>query len=331
VHVRRGRLTARRAWRAPAAAVAACLLLSAWWYARSWIDTGNPLWPFRIDVAGRTLFEGPSSVGQTLPTPDRGADDPWPVSVGFSWLSDLLPWRSGSYDYQQRSGGFGPLWPWLGLPLLALGVLRWRHLRSRLAGRVGPALAVVLPVVAVFAVQPGRWWARFTLPLAALGVLAVVHAAQDLRSPVRRAALQGVATVLALLGAGLVLIEVDPAGRAESLPASQVVQLVGAPSEERTLGRLFFAEYAFVDDMPDDAVVLVDLPADAVRFVYPLFGDRLQRTVLPADDGPVPDDAWVVTGEGRPLDTELARTRPGPVSRERGVHAWAPLEDDGTG
>ncbi len=28
---------------------------------------------------------------------------------------------SGAYDYQQRLGGLGPLWPWLGLPLLLLG------------------------------------------------------------------------------------------------------------------------------------------------------------------------------------------------------------------
>ena len=35
-----------------------------------------------------------------------------------SWAADVDFWNQGSYDYQERLGGLGPLWPWLGLPLL---------------------------------------------------------------------------------------------------------------------------------------------------------------------------------------------------------------------
>jgi hypothetical protein len=318
LHVRRGRLTPPAAAAAVGGVAAACVLLGAWWYVRAALDTGNPLHPFDVQVAGRTLFEGPRQVADVLTPPPRGSGYPWPVAVLLSWSADLLPWRQGSYDYQQRAGGLGPLWVWLGLPLLMPYTVRlWRQ-RS-------VVLVAAVPVALVLLVQPYRWWARFTLPLGALGVLAVVGAIAALRPGLPRRALQAATLVLAATGAALVLVEVDPAARATPLPAARVLGLVGAPSEERTLGALFQPEYRFLSMLPDDATVVVDLEAEAVRFVYPLFGPDLGRTVLPASGNDPPPSAWVVTGEDPPLATALARERGAPVFEERGVRVWAPI------
>ena len=316
LHVRRGRLTSLRAGRAVAGVLGACALLGGWWYVRNAVDTGNPLYPFQVRIGSWSVLRGPIRVEDVLIPPANGASSPWPVAVVDSWITGLLPWRHGSYDYQERSGGLGPLWSWLGVLTIPVVIGLWR--------RRSPALAAIAPVFAVLLVQPFRWWARFTLPLAAVGVIAVVLTVQWLGPGIIRRAIQWGATGLALLGAALVIVEVDPASQAKPLPAERVLRLVGKPGHERSIGHLFFPEYRFLDQVPPNATVMVDLEAKPVRFIYPLFGPRLQRTVLPSGSGPPPKSAWVVTARGRPLDAELAASRPGPVSDERDVRVWAP-------
>jgi hypothetical protein len=278
------------------------------------------MYPFEVRIGGHTVFAGPLHMSEVLTTPPgSGAGSAWPVAVADSWATDLLPWRHGSYDYEQRSGGLGPLWSWFGVLIIPVVVGLWR--------RRSAALAAMTPIFAIFLIQPYRWWARFTLPLAGVGAIAIVVSAQSLRAGIVRRALQLAALALALLGALLVVADVNPASRAKPLPMTRVVGLIGASAEERSIGHLFFPEYRFLDAMPADATVIVDLKAPAVRFVYPLFGPGLQRTVLPGGSGSAPDSAWVVTSRGRPLDDQMARNRPGPLFDERGVRVWAPTAD----
>ncbi len=294
-----------------------CLALGSFWYIRNLIDTGNPLHPFRVEVAGTTLFEGPLRVSEVLTVPPGGANDAAPISVARSWVADVTFWRHGSYNYQERAGGLGPLWPWLGLPLLA--GLSISSIRKR-----NPLVLALIVVGAVFALQPYRWWSRFTIQLAALGAIAIAAAAWWPRRWLRRS-VRAAACVLALAGVVLSSAEVDPASRAKPLPALEVLRLAGRPGEERTVGRLFFSEYAFVDEIPDSATVVVDLEATPVRFVYPFFGSRYSRRVLPATDAAPPEGSWVVTAAGRPID-RLLQGNSGftLVSDLRGVRAWCP-------
>lgn len=300
-----------------AAFLACCLALGVYWYARNWIDTGNPVHPFAVEVAGVHVFDGPFEVDDIL-TVAPGPSRPWPVEIVRSWASDLTFWRQSSYNYQQRQGGLGPLWPWLGLPLLL-------PLAIVLARRRSPALILLGLTALVFLVQPYRWWSRFTIVLAATGALAIVAAASSAPRRWMRVAIRAAALVLALAGVVLASAEVDPASRAQPLAARDLLGLIGAPAAERGVGRLFFGEYRFLEDVPEDATVVVDLEASAVRFVYPLFGSRHSRRVLAATAGAPPAGSWVVTGAGRPLDRRLrgdGRFRP--VSAERGVRVWAP-------
>lgn len=317
VHVRRGRLSASGTIGALAAVLATCTLLGGWWYLRNGVDTGNPLYPFRISLAGHTLFDGPESPAERITPPPAGAGRPWPIAVVGSWASDLLPWRHGSYDYQQRAGGLGPVWPWLGVPLLLPAVVvLWR--------RRSPVLVATAPLLVVLLLQPYRWWARFTLPLLAIGLIGVLVVIEELRPAAARAILRGGTIGLAFVGAGLVLIDVNPASRATPLPAWRVLGLVGAPAQQRSLGRLFFPEYRFLELVPSNATVVVDLQAAPVRFVYPLYGPKLTRRVVPAGPQPPPSWAWAVTARGRPLDSQFLRNGASLVSDVKGVRVWAP-------
>ena len=198
---------------------------------------------------------------------------------------------------------------------MPLAIWLWR--RRSLAG------LFLVATGAVFLVQPYRWWSRFTIPLAAAGALAIVAAAGWV-PPRWSRALRGAAVVLAAAGVLLASREIDPAGRGHVLSARDVVGLVGEPASERTVGRLFHDEYAFVDEMPEDADVDVDLPAQAVRFVYPLFGSELERDVRPVAGSPR-DGAWVVTGARRPIDRALADDPRFTLAFERrGLRAWRP-------
>jgi hypothetical protein len=317
--VRSGHVPARPAARALAAFLTPCLALGSYWYARNWIETDNPAYPFEVQAAGVKLFDGPLRVDDVLTEPDAGGDEPWPSAIVRSWAADLDFWRQGSYEFQQRSGGLGPLWPWLALPLLI-------PVTMALVRRGSPALIAVAVVAVVLVVQPYGWWSRFTIPLMVIGAFAIVAAAEWAPRLWMRRAVQALALVLALAGVALSSFEVDPAARAESLPARDLLGLIGDPAEERTVGRLFFAEYRFLEEVPQDATVVVDLAAPGARFVYPLFGPEQDRRVQPAGPDPPPPGAWVMTATGRPLDRAPANDPRFRLSAdEHGVRVWRPV------
>jgi hypothetical protein len=190
--------------------------------------------------------------------------------------------------------------------------------------RRSPVLAAFAAVAAVFLVQPYDWWSRFTIPLMAIGALAIAYASVHAPTAWMRGTVRALALGLALGGVVLSSFEVDPAARAKPLPARDVIDLVGKPEKERSIGRLFFPEYRFLEQVPDDATVVVDLRAETLRFVSPLFGPNLGRSIQAFDGGGIPADAWLVTALGRPLDRLAARNGYDLVSGDGAVRAWRP-------
>ncbi len=316
IAVRTGRARPASAIKGLAGGAFAGAVVGGWWYIRNLATTGNPLYPFTVRLFGKTLFNGPIDVGETLTVPPVGANAPWPVTVALNWASDLKFWNQGSIDYQQRFGGLGPLWVWLGLPLLAVMV-------ALLVRRRSLALIPVTVVLIVFLLQPYKWWARFTLPLAALGCIAIAWAIARAPWPWLRVALRTSALVLATAGVYLTTHAVDPQAGAADIPSTEVVDLIGKPQEDRSLGRLVHQEYAFLDEIPEDATIVVDLDATPVRFVSPLFGERFSRRILPADSGHVPSDGWLVTSLGRPLDAAAGAAHV-LIWDVRGIRVWRP-------
>jgi hypothetical protein len=316
VRSRRGLL----AWRATAVLAGGflvlCALFGSYWYLRNWADTGNPIYPVRVTVAGVTLFDGPQSLASEVYDTPSHAPAAWPLAVARSWSADIPFWNQGPYNYQQVRGGLGPVWVWLGLPLLV--PVGFVLLRER-----NPAALLVVVTAAVLVVQPFRWWSRFTLVLAAAGAIAVVLGAA--RAPRRWMATGIRAAALGLGAAGVVLssYQVNPAGRAKAISAQRVIRLATEPSSDRTIGRLFFPEYRFLDSVASDATVVVDLGADPIRFTSPFFGPRFTRHVVPSGGRLPSGEAWVVTARGRPLEHQLADShRFTLISDEQGVRVW---------
>jgi hypothetical protein len=225
-----------------------------------------------VHVFGTTLFRGSARIHDYLTVPPGGSRNPI-VEIGRSWYQDLHFWTRGDYSYEERSGGLGPLWSWLGWPALAIvagvALVRRRDL----------ALVILVPVALAFAVLPYRWWSRFTIYLAALGAIAIVLLLERMSRGRTRGAGVAAVVVLALAGGALGTWRLDPAGFGRKLSAVDVMSLAAHPSRPRTAGTLFFREFAWLEHVRPDATVAVEYDAPSIRFLYPLFGSTLRRRV----------------------------------------------------
>jgi hypothetical protein len=284
-----------------------CILVGGSWYLRSWIDTRNPVWPAAVHIGHTTVFAGRRELDDLLTVPP-GGNRAWPYEVGRSWAHDLAFWTRRDYSYEERDGGLGPVWSWLGLP--ALLALAWWAIRRR------PVVAVNLlaPFALLYAVQPYRWWSRFTIYLPALAAPAIVLGIERLPSRALARALAVATVLLAVVGVALATWRLDPAGRARVIDMRDVVGLVDAPARERTAGALFFPEYQWLERVPLDAPVAVEEFAPSIRFVYPFLAPRFDRRVD------------LLTGSpGRRTSRRLARDRIRFLAVERGgtFDRWA--------
>lgn len=119
-------------------------------------------------------------------------------------------------------------------------------------------------------------------------------------------------------------------GQSQSHLTSGPAARLGRASSRRRVrattefGAAVLPEYRFIESIPHHATVVVDLGAEPVRFVYPLFGPALSRTVIPAGREPVLDADWVVTAKSRSVDNEMERLRGEPTFDDGGVRVWAP-------
>ena len=267
----RQRALRRRLLGIAAAFVSTTLAVGVWWYARNWVETGNPLWPFDVSLGDRTVFAGPETMEEYLTVPPEGGS--WPFQIARSWYHDLAFWLERDYSYEERSGGLGPLWGWLGWG--GVVVLAWHALRRRHDVLVN----ALLPLLLIFVLLPYKWWSRFTIFLPAVGVLGILLLLDRLRPGWRRTALVSAVLVLAVAGVVRATWTLDPAARGSKLKATDVLELAAHPLRDRTVGTLFFPEYAFLPRLPSAASVAVEKEAPSIRFPYPFFGRGLDRTV----------------------------------------------------
>jgi hypothetical protein len=150
--------------------------------------------------------------------------------------------------------------------------------------------------------------------LPAIGAVALVHLVG--RVPGRwKNVLQVATCVLAFFGAALATGKVDPAGHGQEISAFRVVRLAFEPGRDRTLGKLFHHEYAWLDQVPSRAPIDVELGYEP-RFVYPAFGPKFLRRVRGLrsinasrfrSDLAVDRPEYVFVGRGSPLDRMASR------------------------
>jgi 4-amino-4-deoxy-L-arabinose transferase-like glycosyltransferase len=309
---------------------AGLLATGGFWYGRNLVQHGNPVYPFDLTVGGVQLFSGPVHVKDILSDPIQYRGESNWERVVHSWVHDGTPTRGGDgfYEYEERVGGFGIVWPWLALPAIAVFVVFAARRRRDLL------LALILPLAVIFLLQPYQWWSRFTMILPALGAVAIVHLLE--RLPGRSRTVVAVACVaLVVFGAAAATATIDPAGHGRQLSAFRVVRLVTAPSDQRTVGSLFHPEYKWLDRVPSSARVDVELGYEP-RFIYPVFGPNFSRPVhaLHAESEQaltkelaIDRPAYVLVGRGSSLD-RLASSDPtlDAVYRDSRVSAYRVAE-----
>jgi len=274
------------------ALVALVLVLGSGWYVRAWVATGNPLWPYRIEAAGHVVFDGVWSPTGVNPTPEPIASLPAVLHAPRSWLHDLdLEARMSTEQDRPdaRLGGLGLTWLLIGLPaVIATFVLTLRRRDLRFA-----AVAVAVGLPALVAV-PDPWWARFTIPLAAVGMVALAWIATRLPRAAARAVVAA-ALLLAVIG----VVTTRPLG-----PLAELERTAGTPLERPAL-RPDGLDYAALEEIPDDGRVGVLPGGPLLRYL--VLGERFSREVVPLPDHRREPEALTREIEGERLEYVVAR------------------------
>jgi hypothetical protein len=165
--LRQGRQAVRQL---PAMALGVALLGGAS-YVRDWLRFGNPVWPVQVSVLGRSL-PGTWDL-RRLNTPPWGG----PADLHALWRSFFE--AHPPYFVDVRVGGFGPLWPWILMPLVGVALLvALARARRRLPTQGLLAVGVLLFTALL---TPASWWGRYTLGIPAAGLLATAIVLSRLR------------------------------------------------------------------------------------------------------------------------------------------------------
>lgn len=130
-----GAVLGLRCWRAGQQrtiflAAGVVLVLGSETYLMNTLHHGNPLWPIRLSL-GRWTLSGKHTLTDVLSSGAKAPhlSGPLPWRIWKAWIAfNPLP------TFDMRTGGFGPLFTYLALPVAALGVLRRRGLWLLLLG-----------------------------------------------------------------------------------------------------------------------------------------------------------------------------------------------------
>jgi hypothetical protein len=158
---------------------AAVALPGAFWVVRNVLHTHNPLWPVEVKISGRAVLPGLASMESVLDvahnTPPVLASLGEPARVARTWFELSGP----AHAFDDRLAGLGLAWPVVAVPAIAWTLLALR--RSHLDVAVKRAFVIVLgATVLCFALQPMRWWPRYTVWLWGLGAVAIALSAERL-------------------------------------------------------------------------------------------------------------------------------------------------------
>jgi hypothetical protein len=247
--------------------------LGGFWYVRDLVEFSNPVYPGSVKLLGQTLFDGPGITLLRLPTGSG------PSAIVHSWGYDLtrvFNHSSGRWDRaDEYEGGMGLTWLLLGLPLLIPFVIgAWKRNRMLF-------WTFLVPLGLLFAIQPYRWWTRFTIFLLAPAFVAIVAFVDRTGSRGLRIAVQSL--TLACVAFSLWFSSSHFVGWGHTYDAGRVVSLAQKPTSQRTLGRLFLPELRWVDSVEPRARIAVyqffSTHTDEFPPFYALWGRHFKHRV----------------------------------------------------
>lgn len=242
------RLRPRRAFRSVLAFSLPILILWTPWLVRSWIETGNPVYPLLWGVFGGPDWN--ARLGELFFA--------WQRSIGMGrepldYL--LLPWRvvtAGGPGYDHFDGRLTPLW------LLALPVAAWRAFVGQGSQRTRRALGVSALLFVTWAL--GSQQMRFLIPVLPLLALAAADGVvaglssdavrRHLRTRARRRALLIAASLAWLALFGFLQTRLVSAGWSH-------LKLYADPRFERPAEPPSPPVFRAVSELPGDSVVLL--------------------------------------------------------------------------
>jgi hypothetical protein len=265
------------------------LAFGVYWYARDWINFGNPVYPYTLTLFGH-VFPGQGTLQDILvkqQTPTQWANLPsWRQAVA-SWQTDL-PGQVTTYGYDQRLGGFGVQWLLIELPAIALFTLYalWK--------RLDLCLTLVAPTIIVFLLQPANWWSRYTVFIVGPAVVALFFLLQKLPNWLSRLSsgsgklsgwMAGFVRAPVLIGVLVAVLFSAPRALTKFSYLStqpKVALALSLPYDKRTIGAVWLPQYRWVDRIPAGSTIGYTMPSsDDYAYSYPLFGYDLQNQVIP--------------------------------------------------
>ena len=258
-------LATRKRWITPVAAVGnaatfvlATLFLGLYWYIEDHVVHFHAVYPVAVP-----------KVPAQASTVSR-----FPISVVKSWAHDLVPFLHSSelfYRYDQRSGGLGPVWDYLMIPLLVLTAVGLCRHRDRIL------ISVLAIAILSWVIAPYQWWSRVTVQLVVAG--AVVTAIWLTRLSAR-----SIGTAIAWIMTGLVMVGVVMStwqyqlGDGRAVDIRQVVELAGASPDARTFN---LGGYNVANRAPTGDLIAVD--PNNVQFPFVAWGMHFQHRVVAVD------------------------------------------------
>lgn len=281
------------------------LVSGSFWYIRTWINWGDPIYPARLEILGVTIGSGPLLLSHLSRLPSSLVGSTPAVRIAKSWLN-----QAHTVAYDQRLGGFGLLWPALEIPaLIAFIVLLIARRRWLIV------VNFLVPFGLMYLLSPDKWWARFSIILLAPGAIALVYVIEQLRVRWLRGALQVVTVVLAIGGCALTLTRTSVLGHTFS--PKTLASTITKSADERTLSALVLPEFRWTEQVPRNSKIGAELDDVPFRFVYGLYGSDFRNDVVALPSGQpgakVLRDMervdYVFTREGAPVD-QLARDHP---------------------
>lgn len=244
--------------------------LGSYWYLRNAIVYHDPLYPATLSFAGTTLFHGAPGVDNLIDSPP-GTPLPFPLSIARSWAHDLAPFLTGErfYRYDQRSGGLGPTWVYVVLPLIAVALWRGRRNLDRVPLTIGGVALVA------WLISPYTWWSRFSLILVSVGAAVAATQLDRLRGARTRATVLGALVLTTVVGAAMADWQYQ-IGDGRSVTAVTVLRLADRSELAQAMD---VGGATLAARVPADATIAVD--AENITYFAPIWGDRFQHRLVP--------------------------------------------------